>query len=659
MPPVVVRHLSADEHTGRLAPRSVLLWHTIKHDLERVWIQIHKALRDQETVPRPSDWTLLPRIDCEASTRMWLDEAFSRPAVSVLETTMERVRAGLTEGLDSWFVRAFDGIGRIWAQHQRPCPNREPIHVDTANLGYHLSRNAAFHRAHHSPSDDASSTADPIAEAMGRVKNPRVDIEYAWDTPTKDHAKQGGVPCLVIECKSATKLSADQLESVFHRFDRYCCSPAFVKAWSDGQGIMLRAALYSDGPSTLEPAAVAVLGCLVQLYHAMLRRRQTFGVLSSVHVTLMLKIDWDHATHPGQCVYVATLAAATGQPAPNEPSRLDPRDWNLYHVLVALPILQLEQGLRPVQDFDTLIEQLWLQQESYQSSPGFEDDDSQDDDSHVDEGQGNDSQDADRQDDYVLVDINQAEDDQGSDNQDKVSLGDREAGSSMAGRGTHDREGGVAQGRKRISDEPEASERETRRARPNCQVARSASNSSTVTASLPAAQQTRVNAASVEKLLRTAGKARTELEKLITLADLRLCLPVEPHELGRLLCAIYPLIPPRNPTQAGTQRSCCNESNGESQIVLSPFVIFTSDLLRPRTLDSGPVPAWFNRRLAMSDDPELTRLMAIEAQQQTDAGAHVRTSPEDGNDASNDKHIDDAGPNTSLQDDPSPGASQE
>ncbi|SPC62907.1 uncharacterized protein UHOD_11837 [Ustilago sp. UG-2017b] len=134
-------------------------------------------------------------------------------------------------------------------------------------------------------------------------------------------------------------------------------------------------------------------------------------------------------------------------------------------------------------------------------------------------------------------------------------------------------------------------------------------------------------------------KARAELEKLIeTIEDPRNCATFEPHQLGRLLCALFPLRvcssrqrrstpspkpkdgKPKSkpePEHRSAKRNAMFYSarymrNNASRAVRFPFHKSDLDLLQPRTLFSGPVSIEFNRRLAYSDDPELAERMVAE-----------------------------------------------
>ncbi|SYW86226.1 uncharacterized protein UBRO2_05946 [Ustilago bromivora] len=131
-------------------------------------------------------------------------------------------------------------------------------------------------------------------------------------------------------------------------------------------------------------------------------------------------------------------------------------------------------------------------------------------------------------------------------------------------------------------------------------------------------------------------KARAELEKLIeTIEDPRNCATFEPHQLGRLICALFPLrvcssrqhrSTPSRKRKDGKPKSKSNPEHhpakrnamlysarymrqNASRAVRFPFHKSDLDLLQPGTLFSGPVPIEFNRRLAYSDDPELAERM--------------------------------------------------
>jgi len=98
------------------------------------------------------------------------------------------------------------------------------------------------------------------------------------------------------------------------------------------------------------------------------------------------------------------------------------------------------------------------------------------------------------------------------------------------------------------------------------------------------------------KLLDTikSPMARAELEKLVeALEDKRNCAVYKPHQLGPLLCALFPY-------------------KGKSKRHTRPRTAQELELLLPRPLEFGPVPTEFNRRLAYTDDPDLAREMAAE-----------------------------------------------
>ena len=554
--------LPSDEHVGRLALKRVEIWHDAAHELERVWEQIDQLFGSSSSIPCLPECEPLPITDHEATTRQWLDRNYCQPALTLLKSIASRVRQGVTDGLDPWFVKTLSSVGRIWYEHEKHRSPRESIYVDTAELAEDISHNAGFHHAnasHTSPDLNPESTAledqQIIEKAQKGYKDPRVDIEYIYDTPERHHSREGGLPCLVIECKSAHKLTANVLEKVLHNFDLFCRSPSLQKRWRADGSIPVRSALYADNAGVLDPAAIAVLGCLVQLYHAMLRRRQTFGMLTSIDATLLLKIDWSHATEAGQRVLVATLAQPNAILKPC--SKSDPRRWTPFHVIVALTILQLEQGLRPEKDIDNLCKLLWSQQMEYQLPLDRDSDDSQGSEDAVDRASS-----------------------------DPVGSGGR----TRKTRRTQDGQRRSAACVPSVTDAASTSVRTAQQQQQTHQQ-----------------QQQKVSKHDndIAKLLASAGKARPELEKLVALEEHGGCLSVDPHELGRLLCAIFPLV-----SSTETQRK--NRFAARYRINHPRYIHSSLELLRPQTLEWGPVPSWLNRRLAITDDPKLARLMADE-----------------------------------------------
>lgn len=378
------------------------------------------------------------------------------------------------------------------------------------------------------------------------------------------------------------------LRRVFHDFTAVCSSPALNSRWRAGEGIWLRTALLQFKPP-LDRAALGVMGALVQLYHAMVRRQQTYGLLTSNHASLLVKIDWLHPSEPGQHVYVATMdvTRATGS------AHLG-RGWTLCEAMVNLAICQLERGLVSRQQVDGLNGALWKQQDSYQPAPDDDEDEEDDDDDTSGDTSGDSDDDCD-----------------GAATQRSAAVFNPEAKPTQthhSGSGSRSGDTAAADGRRRGRDQDAPddlvavqSSRKKPRLSPGARASRQASSRGR---NLKPRVSPRDADRIVSKQLTRLGsaKARQEFERLIHLDRVHACLPVERHEVGRLLCALFP--PKR--------RGCVQAKQHYGYANTFPWIAFEFDLLRPRTLDCGPVPVSFNRALAATDDAVLARSMAIE-----------------------------------------------
>ncbi|KAI3483719.1 hypothetical protein L1887_53403 [Cichorium endivia] len=283
-------------------------------------------------------------------------------------------------------------------------------------------------------------------------------------------------------------------------------------------------------------------------------RRLSYGILTSVTTSLIVRIDWQHDTHPGQVVHVATHTTEDQLIHPQPASTPAPSpSHNLVHIIVALVLEQLRCGQVPQERVDRIISLMIDQIDSYESDGDLG---SQANSSHV--GLNN-------------ADLNHA-----------ASSDARDSGDASAIRGDT---GFTAHDNGRTP--PPRNPVYTR-----------------LLASLK------------------CDDARDQLEKVVqALEDRRNVAPYAPHQLGPLLCALFPLRASSRERERQHERSSSSfptPTDGQQSVERKhswyyPPSRYDLELLLPRTVDSGPVPASFNQALAYTDDVELARAMLVEA----------------------------------------------
>ncbi|KAJ1045303.1 hypothetical protein NDA10_005038 [Ustilago hordei] len=641
--------LSSDLHKGRICPKQVIPKHDAAERVLHNWQQLRLILGpDHPMLALPNEVFWPQKVHNEASARLWMDDYISRPAQKIWMAAANRIRQ-LDQGtvipdLDPDFAQALRTIGRIWFEHERPTRFLSDMEIDPSAIAVDIANNPDFHRLFDTASDAPTSQStdgsnDIVEQVVGNLIKPTTDIEFLLETFDSRYWSIYGLTFLLIEMKNPLALSADDLEGVIHVFKGYCSSPSLRALWDQNRSIFLRAAYYNNREHPLQPQACRVLGALIQAYHNMVFRKLTYGLLSSVAASLIIEIDWNHPDHPGQIVKVAThnLQRRLIQSLSPDNNTGPPPPISLLQVVVGLGLEQMICG--PVDDerLQRLKDDMLMYQDTYLA--GIDgDESSQDDDDDLDQHQDPEDEDLD-----PGNSDNQGKDDGSSqfDQEEQDGEKDRE--------GRHQRRGARKYRRAQSGRRTDTSSPTSTLSLPSSASFSCASMVKTTTRAAYASTSSKLAAESMRKPSKgdpsyvklldavKVPRARAELEKLIeSIEDPRYCATFEPDQLGRLLCALFPLrvcssrqrrcTPSPKPKDGKSKpepehRSAKRNTmfysarymrNNASRAVRFPFHKSDLDLLQPRTLFSGPVSIEFNRRLAYSDDPELAERMVAE-----------------------------------------------
>lgn len=590
----------AASRKSRPCPCSVRLWSDANQLVESNWQTVSNILGESSVLELPNQLQWLPKVVSEATACQWLDAYAMRHAISLITALHQRVQSDtLTTPIDQPLRDALRDLGAVWEEHERM---RHPRTIRTANIaliGNAVASDRHFQQIwlqpppHHGQHNDQDNHIDDtrliVQTMMDNLINPISDIEVCYFSRTDPQPGQRGLPLAVIELKSPQKLTPDKLHDVIHKFGRYCSSPALLRRWQDQADVRLRAAyhLARHDATVLRSEAREVLDCLVQLYHNMVMRRLTYGLLTSVTTTLLVRIDWHHPTQPGQVVHVATHDSFSQHIMPPPPATHQAGQHHLVRIVVALLIEQLRCGLVAQHHVDAIVQRMIDQLDGYPS-------------------------------------------DMDSSNTDHTHAS-HDIGSSSASDGNSDDSDG--------SSDADFTDDQGQRIQHAQHAQRAQCNDGGKAATAVATHCDPIYTRLIASLKR--ADARAELEKLIeAIEDRRNVVLYAPHQLGPLLCALFPLrsrkrkrTPVDGDGDGDDQRtstppapSAPRQWTLHGELNHYPYHFSDLDLVLPRTLDSGPVPHSVNRRLAVTDDVELAREMASE--QAAKAKLHIDTPRE-------------------------------
>ena len=170
-----------------------------------------------------------------------------------------------------------------------------------------------------------------------------------WQGQPGDDAHE--IPFLVIEVKDPIKLTYTQMEKVLTELHTYVCSPTERASFQMDKKIKF-SFLFHHEDRTLMHAAESLFSAISQLNSAMIIGRQTYGMLLTGQAALVLRIDWNHRTQPGQHAYYTLHNCATDETLPEWPNPVTFTD--LYHSAVWVAGLQKKTGLVPIGGFSCL-----------------------------------------------------------------------------------------------------------------------------------------------------------------------------------------------------------------------------------------------------------------------------------------------------------------
>ncbi|CDR87597.1 uncharacterized protein SPSC_03447 [Sporisorium scitamineum] len=335
----------------RFLPSSLMLSNTTEADLSRVYDQFQAILGPsaQKHLPRVRVFPDIPKIENEAClVGFWRERALNDivtmlqaalKRVAHLETIQDRLSTQDRDALASPLARALAKVDFFNIVHQRDTklastPASDDINSNLPTLFQLLRDHPALTRLF-------SPLPNKLKQENYLRPQPDMEIVYELKDPdvSPDHT------CLVLELKSPIDITYQDVVNAVKLLQEYRLNPALLREVQADNNIPLCRLLMLHAHQ-LSHSAKYVLSTIVQHYHSVINRLQTFGYLSFGVASVSLEVDWDHPTEPGQHVKCCLFQDA---PFSAEPRWHDAqRPPYPTYVMLCLTLLQLVKG--PVQD---------------------------------------------------------------------------------------------------------------------------------------------------------------------------------------------------------------------------------------------------------------------------------------------------------------------
>ena len=274
-----------------LLPKSVDIWHNCEAEMERVWNEVNSILAHHPMAPPPS---LAPYhfISNKADLKCWFLTRIADPLLLILDavcTQANREPLPSSGSALSPLIEAFRSARCFYHTSERPTL------VPTVTITDEMRNN-----------DELRQLLQPYPDSIIKlfdqgVLKPRSDLEFLFAPKDGLHHR----PCLVVELKNPHEFTPELLQEVIIHFQTCVKNRALHEYLRQGSltHIPVRCAMMLD-KMAISSEARLVLRYLIKLYHALVIRRQRYGLLTAGVASLLVAIDWDHPSEPGQHVKV-------------------------------------------------------------------------------------------------------------------------------------------------------------------------------------------------------------------------------------------------------------------------------------------------------------------------------------------------------------------
>ncbi len=422
--PNVPLHTARDDLGHPLAPpapRYLEHWSSFPQQLHHLWSQIDHLFGSEECIPTP---LMVSNVQTdklnEGNIDTWFKFHASQTAINILTATIARVRN--QPYLDPHPLDFYPGSYNAQSLGATPAPvspalaslrsavkvvlasqidSAAPKHPDGVDpylwtppplTQYTLDMARAFpaassssvdesvfaeHMHHHELEDEAIRLKKHFFSAI------RTDQELVMRTSRGDN------PCVaIIEIKKPELFCSQHVLPALHDAANTWQSPSLRRKASEGKLPIRHALIHADRRRVCSPQAQYTFECIAQLWKYMAHKGLSYGMLSSVFVTLVLHIDWSQPdpAHSARfyCFEANDLKHADASDGANHE-----RSFNLWHVLVAISIWNAQTGIADTSKIVALGAKLVSDYDSFTSD---DESDSQDEDDSFDESNSDDAQ---------------------------------------------------------------------------------------------------------------------------------------------------------------------------------------------------------------------------------------------------------------------------